>query len=160
MSKNHGVIIVPWTANRPDWSETIQFWLMRYIAGPQEVLNKWAFPGGGIEKGETPAEAARREFTEETGLKLPAERFIPFGPSSLHARERGNPRIESHGLTYEMEYFMVRLSRIETPQCTEPEKHSAWQLFNILTMPRPICSSGEVALGRWLTWGELRWDER
>lgn len=39
---------------------------------PPEVRGTWEFPGGTIEDGETPEEAARREFSEETGLPVPA----------------------------------------------------------------------------------------
>lgn len=34
---------------------------------------QWSFPGGGIEQGEEPEEAARRELREETGLRVDGE---------------------------------------------------------------------------------------
>ncbi|MFF2944056.1 NUDIX hydrolase [Streptomyces niveus] len=36
----------------------------------------WAFPGGGIEAGETPEQAAVRETAEEVGLEVKAERVL------------------------------------------------------------------------------------
>jgi 8-oxo-dGTP pyrophosphatase MutT (NUDIX family) len=46
--------------------------LQRHIKDGQDpAKGQWEFPGGRLEDGETPMEAARREWEEETGLKLP-----------------------------------------------------------------------------------------
>ncbi|NUT37403.1 MAG: NUDIX domain-containing protein [Hamadaea sp.] len=42
--------------------------------------NQWAMPGGRIEPGETPAEAAVRELFEETGLTVDAVEHFWSGP--------------------------------------------------------------------------------
>ena len=39
----------------------------------------WSIPKGEFQAGEAPADAARREFTEETGLDLPAD-LLPLTP--------------------------------------------------------------------------------
>lgn len=44
-----------------------------------ERYGYYVFPGGGIEKGETPGEALRREMAEEAGLILLMESIRPFG---------------------------------------------------------------------------------
>lgn len=38
----------------------------------------WSFPGGGIEPGETPQEAAAREMREELGIRVSAADCRPF----------------------------------------------------------------------------------
>jgi mutator protein MutT len=39
--------------------------------GPEETLpNIWSIPGGGIENGESPGQAAIREFYEETNIEI------------------------------------------------------------------------------------------
>ncbi len=48
----------------------------------------WAFPGGFLDVGETPLEAARRELTEETGLeKVDLEQLHAFGDPDRDPRE-------------------------------------------------------------------------
>ena len=48
--------------------------LARWIAGPDRRM--WSMPGGGVEHGEDPADAAVREVAEETGYSIEIDRLL------------------------------------------------------------------------------------
>lgn len=61
----------------PDgWGERPALLLTRRAAGLRRHAGQWALPGGRIDEGETPEEAALRELREETGLALPDDAVL------------------------------------------------------------------------------------
>jgi 8-oxo-dGTP pyrophosphatase MutT (NUDIX family) len=68
----------------------------------------WVTAGGGLDPGETVAEGAARELAEETGLRLPAERF---GPPVRHEVVE----FPFDGVWYRQEqaFFVVRVPAFE-----------------------------------------------
>ena len=53
-----------------------KYLIARRSTGSEEVLGKWEFPGGKVEKDETEEHAIERELKEEFGMDIKALRFV------------------------------------------------------------------------------------
>lgn len=65
----HGADL-PGLPRRESWSEAPALLLTRRAAGLRSHAGQWALPGGRIDEGESPEQAALRELAEEVGLVL------------------------------------------------------------------------------------------
>lgn len=93
------------------------------------------FPGGKIEPGEYPFEAAIRELQEETALRLdPSELFIA-GPPQSQFTTQGK---FIHTYPYFAFWGSVHTQLIHTP---EPDKNSSWKWISFRELIKSIYTS-------------------
>ncbi len=96
---------------------------------------KWLPPGGHLEKGETPPEAARRETEEECGLEIEfmREEHLFVNEWNAHSIERP---------------FSCLLEKIP-----ETENQSAHEHIDFIFVARPV--GGRLTEGRWFSLDEV-----
>lgn len=87
-------------------------YLVLHSATVRNPRAKWEFPKGGIEEGETPKEAAAREFTEETSLT--DWHFIEGFERSLNYTyvRRGRKVLKT------VNYYLVQVTSFTEPICS------------------------------------------
>jgi predicted NUDIX family NTP pyrophosphohydrolase len=96
----------------------------------------WMIPKGMIEPGEAPAEAALREFEEETGAKLNA---VPFPLATV--RQAGGKRVEAFAVEGEFDCESLCSNQFEVEW---PPRSGKRKLYP------------EVAEARWMALAEAR----
>lgn len=113
--------------------------LLLHFRDPADGSYLWEPPGGGVEPGESPLDAVRREWVEETGFPLPQ-----FAPGSTYvARDlvwRGDRWVVDE------EFFLGRIDTVGTPipaeaadQEMDAYRGSAWVPWRELDdLPDPV----------------------
>ena len=96
----------------------------------------WMIPKGAVEAGETPAEAALREFEEETGTRLSA---LPFPLATV--RQSGGKIVEAFAAEGDLDPDLITSIEFEIEW---PAKSGRRQRFP------------EVEQARWMTMAEAR----
>ncbi len=96
----------------------------------------WMIPKGMVEPGEAPAEAALREFEEETGTRLDA---VPFPLAKV--RQSGGKTVEAFAVEGDLDPATIRSNEFE---CEWPPRSGRRQSFP------------EVDEARWMTLPEAR----
>ena len=96
---------------------------------------KWGFPGGAIELGETPEEAAIREVKEETGLDIQVESLIGIYTDSDIRYPNGD---EAHSIC-----IAYRLEAVSGQLACDGMETAELKYFAMDELPEMFCKQHE-----------------
>ncbi len=115
-------------------------------------LHRWLQPGGHIDEGEMPAEAAFRETTEETGLALA---HPPQGPRLIHVDVHTAAADHLH---LDLRYLLVAPSREPKPPPSESQDVAWFTFSEARTLADPsLYGALKLAEEVWKEEGKMSW---
>lgn len=97
----------------------------RLLIGRRSDSGRWNMPGGHIDEGETPKEAALRELREETGICLDSNKLMPLGESKK-IKTRTGKDMEVHAF-----YAYVPTELACHREGTDPGEAHDWSWTNV-----------------------------
>jgi 8-oxo-dGTP diphosphatase len=86
--------------------------------GRPPFVGMWANPGGNIDEGEKPLDAAVRELEEETGLIVPANQFTYVGAFDKEFRDPRNKNCVSHAFVIALNEIPEVIAGDDATECT------------------------------------------
>jgi 8-oxo-dGTP diphosphatase len=86
--------------------------------GHPPFVDMWANPGGNIDEGEIPLDAAVRELEEETGLMIPIKYFTYVGSFDKPYRDPRNKNCVSHAFVVVLDEMPLVKAGDDATECT------------------------------------------